>query len=209
MLRSEFFINEWSQPSELNKNNTIVICSTINPSLIKGLDLIYKALALLEGYNIQWKIFGIDEDDPISKIVKRILKINNKRNIIFYGQLSPGELIKQLKTCHFFVHPSYIDNSPNSVCEAMMLGIPVLSSSVGGIKSLLTDKETGFLFNPYDKYDLAGLLVNLINNYDKAKQAGLNARQVALKRHSPDGIISALSNIYNIISNDACQVNIT
>jgi glycosyltransferase involved in cell wall biosynthesis len=165
--------------------------------------LVYKVMDLIRRNNIHWKIFGISEKDILNKTVKRVLRINNKsQNIKFYGQVSAEELIKQLKTCHFFVHPSYIDNSPNSVCEAMILGMPVLSSSVGGIKSLIANKETGFLFNPYDKYDLAGLLINLINNYEKAKQAGLNARLVALKRHSPDDIFSVLSNIYNIIRND-------
>lgn len=200
MLRREFFINEWNQPTEINENNGIVIGSTINPSLIKGLDLIYKVLNLINGYNIQWKIFGIAEKESINKIVKKILRINNNNlNITFYGQVKPNDLIKHLKTCHFFVHPSYIDNSPNSVCEAMILGMPVLSSSVGGIKTLIKNGETGFLFNPYDKYDLSGLLVNLIKNYEKAKNVGQNARQLALRRHSPEVIISDLSNIYNFV----------
>jgi glycosyltransferase involved in cell wall biosynthesis len=203
MLRREFFANEWIQPSELNGDNVIVIGTTINPNIYKGLDLIYKVLKLLEKYNIYWKVFGIDEEDTINKISLKILKKGYRNpNIRFYGMVSASELIYQLKTCHFFVHPSYIDNSPNSVCEAMLLGMPVLSSFVGGISTLVKNGETGFLFNPYDKYDLAGVLVHLINNYEKAKQAGSNARQVALQRHSPDGIISVLSNIYNIICND-------
>jgi glycosyltransferase involved in cell wall biosynthesis len=84
----------------------------------------------------------------------------------------------------------------------MILGMPVLSSSVGGIKSLIAHGETGFLFNPYDKYDLAGLLVNLIKNYELAKQAGLNARKVALKRHSTESILFKLNQIYDKIIND-------
>jgi glycosyltransferase involved in cell wall biosynthesis len=203
LLRKEFFENRWIQPSNVDSNEEIVIGTTINSNLYKGLDLVYKVMDLIKRNNIIWKIFGINEKDIINKTVKGILRINNEnKNLKFYGHVSPEELIKQLKTCHFFIHPSYIDNSPNSVCEAMLLGMPVLSSSVGGISSLIDDKESGFLFNPYDKYDLAGLLVNLINDYDKAKQAGLNAREVALKRHSPHSIISELSNIYNIICND-------
>ena len=203
LLRKEFFENEWHQPSEAGSNEEIVIGTTIRPNIYKGLDLVYNVMNLIEGKNIHWKIFGISEEDSLNKIVKRVLKLNNKsRNIEFYGQTSTEELIKQLKTCHFFVHPSYIDNSPNSVCEAMILGMPVLSSSVGGVPSLIENKETGFLFNPYDKYDLAGLLLYLISNYEKAKQVGLNARQVALRRHSPDGIISVLGKIYDKILND-------
>ena len=203
-LRKEFFENEWIQPIDIDRNKEIVIGTTINPYAYKGLDLIYKVMYLMTNYKIIWKIFGIKEDDTLKKIICKFLKIQGKnKNITFFGQLCSEHLIKELKTCHFFVHPSYIDNSPNSVCEAMLLGMPVLSSSVGGIKTLIIDQTTGFLFNPYDKYDLAGLLVNLINNYEKAKQVGLNARQVALKRHSPDQIISELNKIYNFIIHDS------
>jgi glycosyltransferase involved in cell wall biosynthesis len=206
MLRSEFFSNEWSQPSELTKDNLIVIGTTISPNLYKGLDLIYKVLEVMEGYKICWKIFGVDEEDFINQISLRVATNGKKNtNIHFYGMLNASELINQLKTCHFFVHPSYIDNSPNSVCEAMMLGMPVLSSSVGGIKTLVKNEETGILFNPYDSYDLAGLLVHLFNNFEKAKQMGLNARQVAMKRHSPQAIISQLNSIYDCIYKDMTE----
>ena len=174
-----------------------------NGAIYKGLDLIYKVLNLLTGYSIKWKIFGLKEDDDLNKLVKNLLKIREPNGSLeFYGQIDAQVLIKELKTCHFFVHPSYIDNSPNSVCEAMLLGMPVLCSSVGGIKSLITDKESGFLFNPYDQYDLAGLLVSLINNYGKAIEVGNKARTVALKRHSPTEIMRVLNDIYITIYND-------
>jgi glycosyltransferase involved in cell wall biosynthesis len=203
LLRKEFFENEWKQPSKVGITEEIVIGTTINPNLYKGLDLIYKVLSLIKKINVQWKIFGIVEKDILNMTVKRVLKINKQhQNIKFYGNVSAQELIRQLKSCHFYVHPSYIDNSPNSVCEAMMLGMPVLSSSVGGITTLISNNETGFLFNPYDKYDLAGLLINLINNYGNAKEAGSNARLLAIKRHSAEDIVYALDNIYNTIIND-------
>lgn len=200
MLRKDFFENEWKQPTELNGDNEIVIGTTIFASPYKGLDLIYKVMNLMNNNNIKWKIFGINEENVLNKIFKKGF-IDEKmiQNIQFYGPINAEELIKQLLNCHFFVHPSYIDNSSNSVCEAMMLGMPVLASFVGGIKTLVNHGETGFLFNPYDKYDLAGLLVNLIDNYEKAKSAGSKARQTALKRHSPETIQSDLEQIYNCI----------
>lgn len=204
LLRKEFYSHQWTPPYELSKNKTIVIGTTISPMLYKGLDLIYKVLALLKSHDIIWKIFGFTEDDVINKTVKDILKLKNiDHRMQFYGQVKPSELIKELQTCHFFVHPSYIDNSPNSVCEAMLLGMPVLSSSVGGVKTLIKNDYSGFLFNPYDKYDLAGLLVHLINNYEIAKQSGIRARQIALERHSPDTILNDLLKAYNhIIQNE-------
>lgn len=203
MLRKEFFSASWVQPSQVSKSEEIVIGTTINTNLFKGIDLIYKVLELLTGYRIRWKVFGIKREDRINKMICKVLKINPENvTIDFHDQVGVDDLISQLKTCHFFVHPSYIDNSPNSVCEAMLLGIPVLTSSVGGIKSLVKDGETGFLFNPYDKYDLAGLIVNLLDDYQKAIKVGIKAREVAIKRHSPETIIPALGSIYNQIIND-------
>jgi len=200
LMRKEFYLNQWDAPSSINPNDEITIGSTISANLYKGLDLIYKVSELVEGYNITWKIFGVSENEVLCKVIRRILKNqDNKLRIQYYGHLNSIDLIAQLKTCHFFVHPSYIDNSPNSVCEAMLLGMPVLSSSVGGIKTLIKNEESGFLFNPYDKFDLAGLLVDLIRNYDKARIVGNNARHVASKRHSSDIIFKDLLSSYNFI----------
>ena len=122
--------------------------------------------------------------------------------IELYGKISSDLLIEQLNTCHLYVHPSYIENSPNSVCEAMLLGMPLLASSVGGTKTIVEHGKTGFLFNPYDKYDLAGWIIHLIQHYDQALKVGKNARQIALRRHSPESIISDLQRIYSTIIND-------
>jgi glycosyltransferase involved in cell wall biosynthesis len=203
LLREDFFQHEWLLPPQTDFTKSILIGTTINPNIYKGLDLIYKVLPLLSNYPITWKVFGLKEDNELNVVIKNI---TNKKaantSIKFYGQIGAAELIPELKTCHFFVHPSYIDNSPNSVCEAQLLGMPVLSSAVGGVPSLITHKEDGFLFNPQDKYDLAGLLHHLIHHYPLALEAAKKARATASKRHSPQEIIKGVNNIYNTIYHD-------
>ena len=200
LLREEFFLHEWSTPKDHPMNGTIVIGSTINPSIYKGLDLIYKVIPLLKDYQVHWKIFGLAEDNILNTVIKKVIN-NGKKNssIQFFGAVCATDLITELKKCHFFVHPSYIDNSPNSVCEAQLLGMPVLSSSVGGVSTLVSNSINGFLFNPYDKYDLAGLLAYLINNYSIALKAAHKARIDAIKRHSSDEILKSVRFMYNSI----------
>jgi glycosyltransferase involved in cell wall biosynthesis len=203
LLREDFFKAEWLPPSNIEAKKTIVIGTTINPNIYKGLDLIYKVLPLLKAHTICWKIFGLSEDNQLNVVVKN--RFNNKRpnaSIQFCGPLSAKDLIEALKTCHFFVHPSYIDNSPNSVCEAQLMGMPVLSSSVGGVSTLIRNREDGFLFNPYDQYDLAGLLHSLITDYPTALEAGKKARVAALKRHSPQAILQSVNEMYTTIYNN-------
>ena len=200
LLRKDFFMHNWPGQQQPDLKECVIIGTTFNPNIYKGLDLIYKVIPLLKRHNICWKIFGLTEDNQMNNIVKNT--VNNKKpnpSIKFFGQLSAAELINELKTCHFFVHPSYIDNSPNSVCEAQLLGMPVLSSSVGGVPSLITNNENGFLFNPYDVYDLAGQLEFLINNYSIALAVAKKGRETALKRHSPNEIINAVNDMYNKI----------
>jgi glycosyltransferase involved in cell wall biosynthesis len=203
LLREVFFTTEWKKPTTINANSTIHIGTTINPNIYKGLDLIYKVLPLLNRYNICWHLFGVKEDNPLNITVKKSLGISQAdKRIIFHGQVSAETLLTELQQCHFFVHPSYIDNSPNSVCEAMLMGMPVISSSVGGVRSLITNNENGFLFNPHEKFDLAGVISYLIDNYDQAITCAANARVTALKRHDPSTIATTLNNIYNTIYND-------
>ncbi len=198
LLRADFFTAQWQPLPIPDAGQPIVIGTTINPNIYKGLDLIYKVVRILKDYNICWKIFGIAESYPVNIMVKKMLHIKEAEPAMkFYEQVSAPQLIEELKTCHFFVHPSYIDNSPNSVCEAMLLGMPVLSSAVGGVNSLITHKENGFLFNPYDRYELAGLLLHLVNNYDTALAVAPKARETGLKRHSPKDIMTVLNKIYD------------
>src|SRR5215831_3296157 len=175
MLRESFFRNDWEAP-KMNGSSEIIFGTTINPNIYKGLDVIYKTIAQLKDYKIKWKIFGIEETEQVNHIIRKILNIKREPRISFYGQIDDSFLISELRTCHFFIHPSYIDNSPNSVCEAMMLGMPVLSSSVGGIKSLIKHNVTGYLFNPYDEYDLPALITSLVSDYDSAIKVGREAR---------------------------------
>ena len=100
-------------------------------------------------------------------------------------------------TC--FVHPSYIDNSPNSVCEAQILGLPVLATHVGGISSIVKDGETGILFPANDPYTLASKIKEVTQSPALAVRLGKVAREQALKRHDPMMIRMTLMNIYKQI----------
>lgn len=207
LLRKEFFEGEWTPPVTDAGDRKLVIATTINPNLYNGLDLVYNSMQLLGDHDIEWNIFGVHENDELSRIVRKILGTGSgKVKLRFHGQVCARDLVTHLMKCHLFVHPSYIDNSPNSVCEAMLLGMPVVSSAVGGIRTLIRHNETGFLFNPYDRYDLAGTIADLAASYDKAVKAGAGARKEALIRHSPERIMSQLAAVYDNMMNGAPEV---
>jgi glycosyltransferase involved in cell wall biosynthesis len=81
------------------------------------------------------------------------------------------------------VHPGRItengdhDGIPNVLLEAMALGKPVISSSVGGIPELIEDRVNGFLVRPDDPEQLADAIKRLMNDKDLAETIGRSAKE--------------------------------
>lgn len=67
------------------------------------------------------------------------------------GFLDDVEIIKQLQKANVFVCPSSIENSSNSIAEAITIGTPVICSKVGGNESFIIHEKNGFTY-PYDEY---------------------------------------------------------
>jgi glycosyltransferase involved in cell wall biosynthesis len=97
------------------------------------------------------------------------------------------------------VQVSHIENSPNSLAEAMLLGMPCIASFAGGTSSLLENYKEGILYQDGDPYYLTGLILKLINNEKKRKIYSQNAREKAQVRHEPDKIYSKLKQSYEDI----------
>lgn len=68
----------------------------------------------------------------------------------FTGKLSKKELIKRSKECNVFINTTNADNTPVSVIEAMAVGIPIVSTNVGGIPYIIRDGENGLLVEAGD-----------------------------------------------------------
>jgi len=149
----------------------------------------------------KWTIIGIEEKSPLVKIIERVLRKKfNQNNTVFAGYLNSGDLIDKLLNSDIFVHPSHIDNSPNSVCEAMLLGMPVIAGNVGGVPSIIEHGFNGLLYNSYDPFELAALIGQ--NTQKELKKLGENARNTALKRHNSTTIIETiLKNYRSLLSN--------
>lgn len=83
------------------------------------------------------------------KYLKKLIREHHlEEKVTMLGRLDAEEMKKQYLSCHVFVCPSALENSPNSVGEAMLLGVPCVAANVGGIHNILTDGGDGFLYPP-------------------------------------------------------------
>ncbi|MFA5973135.1 MAG: glycosyltransferase [Lentimicrobiaceae bacterium] len=204
IIRQEFYLHNWQPYLYRNK---LVIITTMRDCTYKGLETLFESQKILQKSfdenKITWKIAGIDENDEIVYLIERKYKDSFKNNNFnFLGRLEEKELLAEMLDADLFVHPSHIDNSPNTVCEAMLLGMPIIATYAGGIPSILENNKEGFLVQDGDPFALAGAIIELFKDNNNAVSKGKNARTKAMVRHNPEVIADRVVNIYSsILSN--------
>lgn len=177
----------------------VSIISVISRPWYKGQDLILKTAALLKRFtniDFEWNVYGI----PHMRFFENKYGIKAADvNVNVRGTAGKEKLVDALCDASCYVHTSYIDNSPNSLCEAQMLGVPVLATHVGGISSLVKDGETGILYPANAPYDLASAIVQLSQDKSACERMSHQERQSAESRHNPVAIQETLHSIYRDI----------
>ena len=188
VLRPVFY-----QPTERTLPDKLTIVTTISSPLYKGYDLVLKTAQMLREKEVDfdWKCYG--NINP--SVVERQLGIKHEDvNVNLCGVASAEQLRDAISSATVYVHTSYIDNSPNSLCEAQILGCTPIATYVGGVPSLIKNGETGYLVPANDPYQLAFLLKELYLNPEKNLAIGKAAKKVVEERHNPDKIVDKLLN---------------
>ena len=176
-----------------------IIISVISRPWYKGCDLILKTAALLKRFTdveFEWKVYGV----PEMKFYESVYGIKAKDvNVHPMGTASKEELVDALCSSSCYVHPSYIDNSPNSICEAQLLGVPMLATNVGGISSIVNNGIDGILFPANAPYTAASLIKKVVTNKELSAILSSNAIKRASNRHNPTKIGERIVEIYKTI----------
>ena len=116
--------------------------------------------------------------------------------IDFLGELSAEEMKRAYLDANVFVLPSTSENSPNSLGEAMLLGVPCVAGCVGGVQNMMRHEEEGLIFQPTAPYMLADSICRVFAMEDQAQAMGRRAREHALKTHDPQANLDQLLAIY-------------
>jgi glycosyltransferase involved in cell wall biosynthesis len=205
-LRDIFYDYNW----DINECEKYSIFLSQGSYPIKGLHFMVEAMALVVSKYPESKLYvgGIDittsktlkdkiKLSAYGKYIKALIKKNNLQNhIIFTGVLDERKMCEQYLRSHVFVCSSTIENSPNSLGEAMILGLPIVASNVGGISDLLTHKEEGFLYQSDAPYMLAFYICEIFRNEEIALNFSEKARLKAMMTHDKEQNHKRLLEIY-------------
>ena len=119
-----------------------------------------------------------------------------EEKIEFLGSLSAEEMKAAFLEANVFVLPSTIENSPNSLGEAMLLGVPCVASDVGGVTTMLVHGKEGYVYQSTAPYMLAHYIETVFAQEDRAEVLGVAAQKHARRTHDPETNLQDLLEIY-------------
>lgn len=201
-LREPFYEGAWQY--ETCKKHRIFASSCAYP--VKGFHYLLEAFAeVVKSYPdaalaVPGKSFLKMDKLRQTSYQKYLAKLAEKLGIAdrieFLGSLSAGEMKEQYLKANAFVLPSTIENSPNSLGEAMLLGVPCVSADVGGVTNLMSHGEEGYVYQSTAPYMLSYYISKIFAMEDAAATLGRNAHAHAAKTHDPEKNLQDLLEIY-------------
>lgn len=132
---------------------------------------------------------------------KLIKKFDLTDFVEFLGKLDAEQMKEQYLRANVFLLPSSIENSPNSLGEAMLLGVPAVAADVGGVRDLMKDEEEGLIYCWFDTDQMAEKLRRVFTE-DPAviRRRTDKAKEHALETHDPEKNLNELMEIYRELS---------
>ncbi len=132
-------------------------------------------------------------------IMRLIKKFSLEDHVVFLGSLDESRMCNRFLSSHVFISASSIENSSNSLGEAMLLGMPIVASYVGGTMDLLRDKEEGFLYQTDAPYMLAYYVMRFFADDALCMRMGSSARKHAKVTFDRDRNNQRIKEIYQTI----------
>lgn len=214
-MRKEFYEGQWKL--SLCREHSIFLGQGDYP--LKGMHFVLEALAgLLPKYpdavlyvagNSIIAHGSFKERLKLSAYGKYLLTLIRKYEladkVVMLGKLNAEEMKQQFLKSSVFVCASVLENSPNTVGEAQLLGVPVVASVTGGIPDMITDGREGFLFPVGNAAKLAEKIEILWDRRKDeealclAERISANARERARITHDGENNYLRLLEIYEAI----------
>lgn len=158
----------WQQRGTPCGDGTIVSAARLVAK--KGLHLLPPALAQLRarGVRCRWRVVG---DGPERARLEQLCRAHGVADLVaFLGPRDNAAVKQELLAADLAVLPCVVaadgerDGIPIFLCEAMALGVPVVSTPISGIPELVRDGDTGFLAAPGDVDALAATLARALGD---------------------------------------------
>lgn len=181
-----------------SNQNVLMVGSIIQR---KGVQEALKAMRIVVRTFSAAKLVLVGEGDPsyLAHLKERARSLGIEANVEWFGFTNVDKLAELHADSSLLIHPSHIDNSPNSVAEAMASGLPVIASNVGGIPSMIEHNVSGLLVESKNHHELAAAMIALLHDESERQRLARRAKEVALERHHPAKVATQALRVYHAI----------
>ena len=208
-IRKEFFNKSWKY--ENCKKHSIFLCKMSYP--IKGAHVFIQALkevvrlypdtmVYVPGKNLMDRssLRAILSNDYYQKWIVNSIRDNGLYNhISFVGGLDANGMIDNYLGANVFVLPSLIENSPNSILEAKVLGTPIIASNVGGVSSLVEDETEAFLFESGNVSELVEKICRVFDMGKDVSKVAYCGRERIQEENNATAVFEEVLSVYEEI----------
>lgn len=163
----------------------------------KGLfTLIQSMPAVIKSFpKAKFIISGKGQSDEMKKLIAHAERIGVKNNIIFTGYYPDKKLPKLYQAADVFAFSTFYEHHPFAVLEALATGLPVVTTTVGGIPETIESGRNGFLVEPFNEKQFAEKILYLLEHPAFASEMGALARKTVVEQLD-----------WNIVVKDAMRV---
>jgi glycosyltransferase involved in cell wall biosynthesis len=120
-----------------------------------------------------------------------------EKYVVFTGERS--DIPDLLRRMDIFVMTSFYEGLSNTIMEAMLAGLPVVATDVGGNNELVINGETGFLCPSNDAVAVADKILRLLENTQKAKQMGENGKNRIISEFKIEKMVEETETVYTTL----------
>jgi len=131
----------------------------------------------------------VKDNNIMEELNDMMSRLNLKNHVKFTGYLSKKQWIELSANYDIFINTTNYDNTPITVLEAMALGLPIVSTNVGGMPKLITHDYNGKLVDANDDLSMVKCIREYIDNDNQRIDICNNARKNIDEKYSKDVII--------------------
>jgi glycosyltransferase involved in cell wall biosynthesis len=165
----------------------------------KGIfELIDAFIKLNESGRFELIIVGSGTVEDEVKMLALNLKLNN---IEFKGFLTGKDKINSFEISDIYIFPSYTEGMPNSVLEAMAMGLPVLTTKVGGLVDFFEEGKNGLYIEKFSSESIVSKINQLAENLDNILEMALYNHKYAIDNFLASNVAKGNEEIFEQVIN--------
>lgn len=150
-----------------------------------------------QGKDVTLHAAGDFKDEDYTRKTREIIaELGVEDRVRLLGRIDHASLRRELSEASVFILPSLQENAPMAIAEAMAAGVPVVTSNVCGMPTMIDEGENGFLVEPRDHGLIADRLWMLLGDPERQSRMGSIARRMAQDTYHPQAVVEATVNLY-------------